>query len=103
MEKAIGIIKEVFLFRISTDERKSKIYGYFENKEVGRAVTRGKGWYGEHGWCDEKPIKVFVDHNGKAYKLEEVSISDAKSLEEAKREEALAKLTEEDKKVLGLC
>lgn len=95
---------------VSTDERRSAVYCYAETESLGLELSKGKGWYGGSGYSNG-PVEVITISlpGGKSasFKMKDAITvyheNDYKFiLEQKAREAALAKLTEADKKVLGL-
>jgi hypothetical protein len=97
-------------FRVSTDERNSTIFGYFTNYSDGKTASHRQGWYGENGSSNKTvDILTFVEddktysflakdlitvfHNEEQFKNAEV---------QRLREQALSKLSDTEKKALGL-
>lgn len=103
VENNIELVYEVI---INTDEVHEKSLGLFWTQAEALAASRGTSWYGGDGRVTTVSVimvKVSKDEF-KYYRLEEVEIFESlKDATTAKlKRSALAKLTEEEKKVLGL-
>lgn len=85
--------KECFELSVTIDERNSRILGYFTDQYVAQKIGKGAGWYGSDGTVKATTLDI------KIYESEEEYLEDKK---ENKREKALAKLTNEEKRLLGL-
>lgn len=82
-----------FQATVSVDERSSQHFGYFTDKDVATQAVKGKGWWGSDGHVSptEIDIKVFETRE----EFDGVTLEDEKAA-------ALAKLSDHDKKVLGI-
>lgn len=101
---------EVEEFTVSTGERSGTVFGYFASIEIGQKATKGKGFYGGDGThTGTKTANVFIVDGEEYIFLEDSRINifcseeDVREAElEARRQQALSKLNEEDKRILGL-
>lgn len=85
--------------RVSVDERRFKVLGVFKDGAEARRAGAGAGWYGEDGNIESLMVVVDGRTRGMAgYALGSPERVVAGSL----REQALAKLTAEERKALGL-
>lgn len=86
--------KKCFQASVSTDDRSgSQFVGYFTNEDVAKSVVKGKGWWGSDGSVRaiDIDIKIFETRE----EFDGVSMEDEKAA-------ALAKLSDHEKKLLGL-
>lgn len=97
-------------FSISTGERSGEVFGYFSSVDVGRTATANKGWYGANGSHSGTVNALVFEIEGEEYVFLEKdrieifhTVQDVESAEtESRRQQALSKLSDEDKEVLGL-
>lgn len=98
-------------YKYSPDERQTAILGYFVDRETGDAAARGAGWYGSDGRHDKHVTVVHVqleDGTRLAFDMDDAIIvqdetpAQRKARETKLKEEALAKLTPAERKLLGL-
>ena len=85
--------QECWAAYISTDEWHSKLFGYFMEERDAVAVSKGQGWYGGDGWAKKEVIDIRIYESRDEY--HEGMISN-------EIEAALKKLTEKEKRLLGL-
>lgn len=103
--------EKVYQIDVSIDDRRGGPYCYAETEALGLELAKGKGWYGGPGYTNsQSPMEVInVDLGNRVLSFK---MSDAitvyhnrdykQKLEAKARERALAKLTDADKKLLGL-
>lgn len=101
----------VFEATISPDDRSTVISGYASSHSVASVMVKGKSWYGSDGRVsDSKETYVFTDVSGEEYvflKKSRIQVCHTEADIVARnnlkiREAAIAKLTAEEKCVLGL-
>lgn len=78
---------------VSVDEKSSRHFGYFTDENVAIQAVKGKGWYGSDG--SVKPAEIDIKVFETREEFDGVTLEDEKAA-------ALAKLSDHDKKVLGL-
>ncbi|AUE22614.1 hypothetical protein Ah1_00073 [Aeromonas phage Ah1] len=103
--------EKAYEITISTDERRSAVFCYSTSESLGLELSKGKGWYGGNGACysGAKDVLTF-DIDGEEFsflvkdritvirKREDYEIK----INNEKKAAALAKLSDEEKKILGL-
>lgn len=86
--------RKCFQATVSTDDRAgSEFVGYFTNEDVAKAAVKGKGWWGSDG--SVHPIEIDIKIFETREEFDGVTLEDEKAA-------ALAKLSDHDKKLLGL-
>lgn len=96
---------DVFAVYETSDEygRRSALVGYYTSKDGAKMAAKGRGWYGSEG-AIESARALEVD--GKWYALKEsepiMLDTDLQELKRRRRAQALAKLTPEDMRELGI-
>lgn len=103
--------EKVYEISVSTDERQSGVFCYSTNESLGLELSKGKGWYGGNGACysGAKDVMTF-DIDGEEFSfLVKNRITVIRKREDyetkiknEKKAAALAKLSDEEKKILGL-
>lgn len=103
--------EKVYQIDVATDERRGGPYCYSDTEAVGLEIARGKGWYGGNGYVSAgSPLEVVnIDLGNRTLSFR---MKDAitvyherdykQKLEDQARARALAKLTDADKRLLGL-
>lgn len=84
-----------------TEQDYGQITDVFSDEGLATEFAKGKGHWGRDARVDK--VRAFIDKNGKMAHVIDVSLvlNDGKAKEDLKAK-ALAKLSEEEKKVLGL-
>ncbi|QAX99687.1 hypothetical protein AsFcp4_235 [Aeromonas phage AsFcp_4] len=103
--------EKVYEISVATDERQSDVFCYSTNESLGLELSKGKGWYGGNGACysGAKDVMTF-DIDGEEFSfLVKNRITVIRKREDyetkiknEKKAAALAKLSDEEKKILGL-
>lgn len=92
-----------FELRLSTDENgRYEVGGYFKDKDLASATGKGKGWYGDDGKMEEVLVLTNDGAFGFVVGSDRVFLSDQDALKARAVEKARAKLTPEERKLLGL-
>lgn len=78
---------------IDTDERSSRLMAYFMNESDAIELSKGKGWWGSDGRVQKEIVNIRIYESKEDY-LNRMELNE--------KEVALAKLTEKEKKLLGL-
>lgn len=97
-------IKEVYSVYTTTDEygRRGRLVGHFSDKTEADNQAQGQGWYGGKGDV-VKIYSITIDGNTFALQSKEtIKLNEIYGDEYYKKQNALAKLTDEEKKLLGL-
>lgn len=82
---------ECYKITIAQDERNSELFGYFINEADGLKAAEGKGWYGSSGSSRSVTLKIYED-------IEEFKTEESINI----KQQALDKLSNEEKRALGL-
>lgn len=93
-------ITKVYEVTIPTSEVKSTSLGYYLDKDLGLALSQGKGYYHSNGSAKEKDaVKI-----GNTWYLLSgtISVNESNDIDAAIRKEALSKLSNIEKAALGL-
>jgi hypothetical protein len=90
----------------TVDERGTpgKLIGLFENKNDAVLASQGQGWYGGDGRVHQQQF-IRIRHTGEVFALKDpcpVRFGNTAELMEKKRKAALAKLTPEERRLLGV-
>lgn len=85
--------KECYEAVVDRDERSSCHFGYFTSETDALRASKGKGWWGGDGHVSRTTVRVVIYENLNEY--------DAQLLDNIKKA-ALAKLTKDEKELLGL-
>lgn len=85
--------KECYAIYVGTDERSSALLGYFTSETDGLRAAKGKGWWGGDGSATRTTVTVIIFESLEEYET---------GLTEKLRQSALSKLTDDEKKLLGL-
>lgn len=102
-------IKFIFIYAVYTTENEygqlGSCIGFFTKASDANLVAEGKGWYGGKGVVQTRRA-IQVDDKyyllDKYFHTQIIIDTDLEKFKEKKKEEALAKLTEEEKILLGL-
>lgn len=85
--------QECYAAYIPTDEKSSKLFGYFTKEQDALELSKGKGWWGLNGLVEKQIVNIQIYESKEEY-FEAMKINE--------KEAALAKLTEREKQLLGL-
>lgn len=84
-------------FRVTVDERRDSVYGYFTDAMVGISASKGKGWYGSDGYSMSKREVIEFYHNGERYQFlmkDRITVIETiEDEEEKRRREKMSKIT----------
>lgn len=92
-KQMITFEKECYEIRVSKDEWSSEHFGYFTSEVDGLRASKGKGWWGSDGTSRRTTVRVLIFENLDEYDSELLA---------RMKEGALAKLTDDERKILGL-
>ena len=98
----VGVIFKVFKIDLLVNEQESKLFGYFLDESIGLELTRGKGWYVSDG--TSSVVHCIKLKNWEVVETENkpITISYCDNIDQAKKYIALSKLTDQEKKLLGI-
>ena len=92
-------IKTAYKITVAVDDRRSEDFGIFLSKEVGLALSSGRGYYNGGGYSREIKV-VNIDDNW--YEVgKRVEINTDSNVEASLKQQALGKLTDQERKALG--
>jgi hypothetical protein len=92
-----------FELRLSTDENGGyEVAGYFRDKDLANATGKGKSWYGGDGKVEEVLVLTNDGAFGFVVGDDRIYLSDQNALKATAVEKAKAKLTPEERKLLGI-
>ncbi|ADB81587.1 hypothetical protein CC31p091 [Enterobacter phage CC31] len=103
---------DVYVARISPDDRRSEVYGYYDSYFKAEESVAGKSFYGSNGTVDHQPQKAITltFEDGSKLSFLRTSAFEIRTETEAERvarlekvkQNALSKLNPEEKRALGL-
>lgn len=103
------LVKFIYIYAVYTTEneygRLGSCVGFFSKSNDADLAAKGQGWYGGNGVVQPRRA-IQIDNEyfllDKDFHTKIIIDTNLHKLEEQKKAEALAKLTEEDKILLGL-
>lgn len=103
---------DVYVARVSPDDRRSEVYGYYDSYFKAEESVAGKSWYGSNGTVDRQPVKALTltFEDGSEISFLKKDAFEIRTETEAERiarlekvkQSALSKLNPEEKRALGL-
>ena len=98
----VGVVFQAYRIEIPVSEKRGKLFGYFIHEEIGLELAKGGGWCNGGGCA--RTVNLIKLKNGDivATGNKPIDISFASTMLEAKKQEALRKLTPGDRILLGL-
>lgn len=89
--------------RLSTDEYGGyKVEGYFTDKDLASASGKGKAWYGSDGTVAEVLVLTKDGTTGRIINVGQVKLSEQDVIRAGAIAKAKSKLTDEERKLLGI-
>jgi len=96
-------IKIWYELHLSIDEfGKSQISGYFTDETLALAAGKGKAWFDSDGTVDEVLVLTQDNKTGYLLKSDQISLSNQDAIRVEAIKKAKAKLTPEDRALLGI-